>query len=268
MRILCFWCFWVIALLLAAPATPWAQTPATKKPNGNPPAKSAQVKATPTPTPTPAPRAPESFTLRLLRFFGLTVLPDALKGAEEEEDRLRGDIWLVTDLQQGLARRLTFAEAYHAPLLSPDGKTVWALQEETVVAVPVENGKLQLRFLIPGILKLAAVDEAGQQLVMLRAEGGNTVVETLALADGKRAVLRYDAQADAGMLAYLRGWERSYDGGRFRLFTRDDPPRNVYLEQAQATVKLSHCVEAEACGQAALASAARLAVFIKGARQP
>ena len=257
--------FIALACLFAGPTTPAWQPAADGQKTK--PAANRQTAPAKTPTPTPMPRTPESFTLRALRFFGLTELPDALKGAEDEEDKLRGDIWLVTDLQQGLAQRLTFdGRAYHAPLLSPDGKTVWALQAETVVAVPVEGGAPQARFTIPGIIKLAAVDEAGQQLVLLRAEGGNTMVETLALANGKRAVLRYDAKADAGMLAYLRGWERSYDGGGWRLFTRDDPARNVYLEEAKTVVKLSHCTQDEACGQAMLSPSFQRAVFIKAPR--
>ena len=260
-------CFTALAVLLVAVSTMTFTQPGRLQKN-NPPrqqqGKPPQPASTPRPTPAVTRKA-ETFTQKLLRFLGLTVTPGALKG--EEEDKLTGDVWL-TDLQTGSPRRLTFTGGYRSPLALPGEQAIWALKGETIVEIPVAGGKPQERFSIPGIIKLAGVDETGRQIVLLREDGARrTVVELLALADGKRTALAYDADADTRMLAYLQGWERSYDGGRLRLYTQSgsqNEQRNVYLEEAgRAAVNISHCDDSP-CGQPALALKARSVIFIKG----
>ena len=216
------------------------------------------------PKPTPAPKT-ETFTQKLLRVFGITAMPNLMKG---EEDELRGDVWLA-NLNNSTARRLTFTGGYHSPLILPGAQSVWALRGEMIYEIPVKGGEAKEVMAIPGIVKLAGLDN--EYVVLLRRDQQrNFIVELLSLADKRRTALPYDSASaeDARMLAYLRGWERRYDSGKFWLYTEakeQGAGREVKLEETgRPALNVSHCGDGEDCGQPALASPARLVVFIKG----
>ncbi len=244
-------CFLSMLLLVSV----LAQTP---KPQTQPPP----------PRPTPA---PETFLQKMLRVTGISVTPGALKG---DDDALTGDVWLK-DLQTGAANRLMRGGGYRSPLVLPDEQTVWALKGETIFEVPLEGGAPKERFTIKGILKLAGVNaETRQQILLLRKdEAGPIVVELLSLTDGKRTALPYNPAAaeDQRMLAYLRGWERSYEGGKFTLSTRSESKdgdtrvewSDVYLQvKGQAANNISLCNGVN-CGQPALSLQGRYIVYLK-----
>ena len=233
-------------------------------------AVAAQQNKAPQPTPTPkampTPKV-ETFTQRMLRVFGITVMPSLLRG---DEDDLHGDLWLA-DVSNGTVRRLTREGGYRSPVMLDDQR-VWALKGETIVEIPVNGGAPVTRFTVPGIKKLAGVaNESALQVIILRNDA-QPIVELLAVADGKRTALSY-ATSDEPMLAYLSGWERSYDNGRLVLFTQSETKtgaadtviewRDVYLKtDGGEPVNLSHG-DGVNCGQPALAPNRRQVVYVK-----
>ena len=261
-----------LAVLLAAVSVPAFQQPAHEQKNNPPPAPPAKQQGAAPEQPKPAPPR-ETFWQKALRILGISVTPSALKG---DDDALTGDIWLA-DLQTGTARRLTREGTYRSPIVLPGEQTVWALKAETICEIPLDGGAVKERFSIKGIIKLASVDtESRKNVVLLREdEAHQMVVELLSIYDGKRTVLSYDPASDADkrMLAYLRSWERSYDGGKFKLYTRSESRdgaadrriewRDVYFEGPEREpLDLSHC-EPFNCGQPALSLNAQYAVYVK-----
>ena len=273
--------FMQIAVLLAAVSTLAFQQPKGRS-TDKPPAVTQQGKTSAAPPvnqrdnppkqPT-APRPTETFWQKTLRILGISVTPSALKG---DDDSLIGDVWLV-DLQTKSPLRLTRVGGYRSPLVLSDEQTALALKGETIYEIPLDGGAAKDRFTIKGIVKLAAVEvETRKHVLLLREdEARQMVVELLSLADGKRTAWPYDpaSKEDKQMLAYLRSWERSYDSGRFTLYTQSESKtapddsriewHDVYLKKAGLEpVNLSRC-EPVNCGQPALSPNARYVVYIK-----
>jgi hypothetical protein len=74
------------------------------------------------------------------------------------------------------------------------------------------------------------------------------------------------------MLAHLRGWQRSYDGGQTSLYTKIETKeglagtvewRDVWLKRAgRDTTNISHC-DGVNCGQPSLSPNGRWVVYVK-----
>lgn len=261
--------FFPILLLVAASALAFQQPTGQKS---NPPPAPPGKQDNPLKQPTP-PRRAETFWQKALRILGISVTPSALKG---DDDAVIGDVWLA-DLRTGVACRLTREGGYRSPLVLPDAQTAWALKGEAIYEIPLDGGAARDRFTIKGIVKLAAVEvETRKHVLLLREdEARQMVVELLSLADGKRTALPYDPASDKDkqMLAYLRSWERRYDGGKFTLYaqseSKDGPAdkriewRDVYLKEAgREALNLSRC-DGVNCGQPALSLNGRYVVYIK-----
>lgn len=261
-----------LIVLLAAVSMMAFQQPTGEKKNNPPNGPPAKQQDAPREQPKPAPRR-ETFWQRALRILGISVTPSALKG---DDDALTGDVWLA-DLLTETSRRLTREGAYRSPLVLPGEQTIWALKGETICEIPLDGGAVKERFSIKGIVKLAAVDtEARKNVVLLREdEAHQMVVELLSIDGGKRTALSYDPASDEDkqMLAYLRSWERSYDGGKFKLYTRSEGKggaagkriewHDVYFEEPEREpLDLSHCKPFN-CGQPALSLNARYVVYVK-----
>ncbi len=253
----------LISMLLVTSILSMVQTPVLKR-------KTESKEQQPQLPARPA-RKSETFWQKVLRITGISVMPGALKG---DDDALTGDVW-VKDLPKNVARRLTRDGRYRSPLVLPDEQTIWALKGETIIEIPMDSGTQKERFTITGIIKLAGVDmETRKQILLLREdEARQTVVELLSLTDGKRIVIPYNPAAaeDQRMLAYLRGWERSYEGGKFMLTTRSESKvgdtkiewHDVYLQlKGQEATNVSRC-DGVNCGQPSLSAKQRFVVYLK-----
>jgi hypothetical protein len=214
----------------------------------------------------------ETTTQWLLRFLGISAAPSAMKG---EDDTITGDLWLH-DTESGTARRITREGGYRSPIVLTGETALLALRGEQVIEIAIESGQTEARGSIPGVVKLIGVAAADpNQVLFLRQDAsGAFVAGALSLKDGRREERRLDLAAvdEQRMLAHLRGWQRSYDGGQTSLYTKIETKeglagtvewRDVWLKRAgRDTTNISHC-DGVNCGQPSLSPNGRWVVYVK-----
>ncbi|MGH9844962.1 MAG: hypothetical protein ACREEM_40105 [Blastocatellia bacterium] len=234
-----------------------------------PPDKRQPDKPKPAQTP---PVKKETTVQWLLRFLGISATPSAMKG---EDDALAGDLWLYDSTTQ-TGQRITREGGYRSPVVLTRDANLLALKGEQVVEIAIESRAVKPRHTIPGIVKLIAVDAAdANRVLFLRAsEGQRFSAGALSLNDGRIEARELDlnSEDDRRMLAHLRGWERSYDGGKTVVYTKTETKeglagavewRDVYLKrEGRDTVNVSNCDGAN-CGQPSLSPGGRYVTYVK-----
>jgi hypothetical protein len=222
--------------------------------------------------PPPPPVKKETTLQWLLRCLGISSTPTAMKG---EDDNLRGDIWL-TDTTTQTSQRLTREGGYRSPIVMAGKAKVLAIKGEQVVEIAIASRAVAPHVTIPGIVKLISVNAAddNQVLFLLAREGQKFSVGTLSLRDHRVETRELDqnSEDDRRMLAYLRGWERVYDGGKSAVYTKAESKeglagkiewRDVYLKRVgRDPFNVSNC-DGVNCVQPSLSLDARYVVYIK-----
>ena len=234
-----------------------------------PPDKQSPDKPKP---PDPPPVKKETTVQWLLRCLGISSTPSAMKG---EDDNLTGDIWL-TDTMTQTSQRLTREGGYRSPIVLAGEAKVLAIKTEKVVEITIASRAVSPRVTIPGMLKLIGLNAAdfNQVLFLSTRDGQKFSVGTLSLRDQRVETRELDQNSEEGrgMLAYLRGWDRAYDGGKSAVYTKAESKeslsgkiewRDVYLKRdGRDTINVSNC-DGVNCVQPSLSRDVRYVVYIK-----
>ena len=219
-----------------------------------------------------APQRPkETFWERVLRFTGISVNPNTLKGADDE--LVSGQVW-VANLQSGTRRRVTTSEGYRSPIYFPSGADILALQGGYVVRISSSGDKAEKLYRIAGIAKFVGFsrDVPAEALALTEDEAGRVSPAILSVNTGAVAPIQYDPQSslDRQMLEHLEGWQRSY--GDTVIYVKREFRQslsgtvevfNVFLKTAgRDPVNVSGCDMAN-CGQPSLSPDGNRVLFIK-----
>ncbi len=256
----------ILSTCLLLPA-PIQQTPNNRQ--NKPPDKQSPDKPKPAQKP---PIKKETTVQWLLRVLGISATPSAMKG---DDDSFSGDLWLA-DLTTRASQRLTREGGYRSPIVLARDAKLLVLKGENVVEVAIESREVKPRFTIAGVVKLIGVNtEDANQVLFLRSSGEQKFsVGTFSLSDGRIEARKLDLNSDDDlrMLAFLRGWERVYDGGKTRLYTKAETKeglagkvewRDVYLKRnGSDPVNVSNC-DGVNCGQPSLSPSGRFVVYVK-----
>lgn len=262
MTLLCY--FIAIVSLLLAGSTLVFQSPTNGQKN-NPPVQAPAKPPAATPKPAATPQRTETFWQKVLRTAGISVTPSAMKG---DEEGLTGDVHIV-DLSSKTSRRLTFSGGYRSPIFL-SSVALLALKGEEVMELPLDGSAEKKHQTIQGVVKLVGASMEGEgQILFLKKDGqGQLAVGLLTLSDGQVIVLPYNSKSDedAKMLAHLNGWERVYDGGKVRLYTKSEQTMElleVYLKRdSEPEEKITECGDMS-CGNPSLSPNGKYVAFIK-----
>lgn len=218
--------------------------------------------------PKPAPPKKETFGQWLSRITGISVTPNMLRGDDPD---FAGDIW-IAELKTNTQRRLTRTGRYRSPVFLPGETQLLALKDNTVVKLALDGGAEEPMASLSNAEKLVGASAAGTAVLFVAKDKEQIIVGVLDWQTKQITRLDYDQEADAKMIAHLRGWERVYDGGSKVLFTQTETKEvadktvlwsNVYYRQGQqAAQNISRC-DGVNCGQPALSTQARMVAYIK-----
>lgn len=201
------------------------------------------------------------FIDQVIDFLGISATPGAVKGGDEAA---AGDIW-IADLATDTRFRLTQDGGYRSPVFAPSGERVLALQNDQLLAIPLDGSEPEKLAALPGVIKLIGFDKHdNNRLLLLQNIEHRPVVAVWSLKDGERTVLPYEPEGpDRVMLNHLYGWQRDYDGVILNTRIDDSNKTNVYLKQGDAPPRnISQCVNTD-CGQPSLSSDHKMVAYIK-----
>jgi hypothetical protein len=219
-----------------------------------------------------APQRPkETFWERVLRFTGISVNPNTLKGADDE--LVSGEVWMA-DLLSGTRRKITADDGYRSPVYFPSGADILVLKGGYVVRISSSGDKAQRLYRIAGITKLVGFsrDAPAEVLALTEDEAGRVTPAILSVNAGAITPIPYDPQSsrDRQMLEHLEGWQRSY--GDTVVYVKRESRQslsgtvevfNVFLKTAgRGPVNVSGCDIAN-CGQPSLSPDKNRVLFIK-----
>jgi hypothetical protein len=213
----------------------------------------------------PAWAAGEPFYTTVLRASGMASGPGTATNPDDEIDS--GSLWLA-NLNTSRVTRIT-GTGYLSPVFTPAGDAILAIKDDRIVRIPLGESDPQEEgvFQLEDIVKLIGFLPDGRLLVAA-GDGDSLRAGLLTLGDGQVEWLTPDPNSarDRAALARIRGWDRVY--GRFRLTTErlsegDREWTDVVLEEAgKAARTISDC-QGLLCGQAAMAPAKGLVVFVR-----
>jgi hypothetical protein len=223
---------------------------------------------------TTAPQRPkETFWEWALRFSGISVTPNTLKGAGEE--LLPGQIW-VADLTSGARRRVTPGDGYRSPVYFANGSDILALQGAYAVRIAAGGEKPAKLYSLAGIAKLVgfSLDSPDEVLILREDDAGHALPARLSVSTGTVAPLPYDPQSnrDRQMLEHLQDWQRSY-GGTTVYVKRESKEAmsgtvdilNVFVKAPGRDPRNVSLCDTANCGQPSLSPDGNRVLFIKTA---
>jgi hypothetical protein len=221
--------------------------------------------------PKPAPPC-EPLLTKLLRVAGLTAAPSQMRGPAD--DAAVGNIWMVS-IDRRDARALTTDGGYRSPVFLPNGSTVLALRESTIVRLGVSGRNAAPVPVKTGVAKLVGVDSANASEVVVLLEApdpSGSPLAAVSLQNGTVTALPFDASNEAHrrLLAQIRAQDRSY--GDTTVYTRTESKpglsrpvewMDVFLKRGAASPQNLSACDGVNCVQPALSPDRRSVVFVK-----
>lgn len=209
----------------------------------------------------------------VLRFFGITANPSAMKG--DGIEIAGGDIW-VANLERGTREALTTGGNYRWPVFEQSSKSVVALTGDRLVRIAIVRGaKAEVLHSVPGIVKLVGFDRNNPDRLLVTRNSPESPLAILSVKSGKLTLLPYDPddKEQRRMLTHIRGDERTYAGARVCVKTESTHGiegarewTDVYIQRGpRQEHNVSHCNGID-CGQPSLSPDERAVVFIQSRR--
>jgi hypothetical protein len=226
------------------------------------------VSAQETPSQQEAPPKQETLLQKLLRVSGLTSAPSQMRGGDE--DIQSGDIW-VADLATHKTRSLTRDSDYRSPVFAGDG-TLYALQGETLVRIPLAGGSPVPLQKLPGAAKLVGFSHDDDLVVLLAEPHAGSPIALISVTSGQLTPVPYQATSadEQRMLAQVRCQDRVY--GETTLYTKEQSKRgmsqeiewsDVYIKKGDAEPQNVSACDGDDCVQPPLAPDGRRIAYVK-----
>ncbi len=207
----------------------------------------------------------DSFLATLLRFTGISVTANQVKGSDDFRE---GDIWLihVGEAEVSEPRKITSDGAYHTPLWIPGSQSILTMKGDKLVRLNTQGNEEKMLHTLTDNTALLGFDKNDPNLVLVIQE---FVVGMLSLANGQITPLPYDEEKpdDRFGLDQLRSGFRDYGTVQVSIENqrRIDPQghfkqfNTIHIKQGEKDIPIS-CPSA--CGQLALAEDGRQLLFI------
>jgi hypothetical protein len=207
----------------------------------------------------------DSFLAALLRFTGITVTPNQVRGSDSF---MEGDIWLVHvgGTEASEPRKITSDEVYHTPLWIPGSQSILAMKGDKLVRLNAHGHEEKTLHTLTDTTVLLGFDKNNPTLVLVLQE---SLAGVLTLANGQITPLPYDKEKpeDRYGLDQLRSGFRDYGTAQVSIENQHRVgPQGHFKQSSTVHIKLGKkdipisCPSA--CSQPALAEDGRQLLFI------
>ena len=149
----------------------------------------------------------ESFLDALLRFTGISITADKVKGVD---NFINGNIWLVhiEAAGSGKPQQITHDGTYHTPLWMPGSLNIIAMKGGNLVRLNAQSAEEKTLYVLPDTTALLGFDKNDPNRVLVLQE---SLVGVLALASGKITPIPYDKDKPE---EYRKGLDQLMSGYR------------------------------------------------------
>lgn len=221
----------------------------------------------------PQNKSHDSFWQKMMKFFGVSSNPSALRGGVTEGGPVNGSVWLVT-VSDLATTKLTADSSYSSPIFLAQGEHVLALKGKHLVEISTADGKTAQVCSVADIYKLVGFDRENLTSVLVLTEKGDGEfsVGLLSLPTCAISPVSYDplSEDDQRLLQHLEDWDRVY--GDTKVFVLNQTKRSstgvvewtdVFVKTAGGdAINATHC-DGVNCGQPSLSVDGKLIVFVK-----